>query len=333
MTATLETRTNDTNPTPSAPSNQALPRTLCLVLTCTSFSNRRKLSHSQYEVQGDKTRTSASKKRLVSPELDAIATRDGQMRDWLQTRCLPSPLKKGTYSLPIALYQDVEDALQTYFAERDELVDRFVETYPDRYDEAVEKLDGLFNPLDYPISSHDLRAFPEKADLLKRQFTADRRYIEFGVAAQLRQIDPQLYRDEMRKAAKEWQELREGISHMLRQEMSGLVTDMLDKLTGKTDRGRQKVVRATFLPRINDWLSVITSRNVVDDAHLTRLAEEMRGLLSGVDETALKKSDDCRGAIQQGFQCIASELSQMLTARPTRLIRFDDEDDELPAAA
>ena len=282
-------------------------RTTCLVLTSTSFSNRRKLHASQYEVKGDKRRTAASKKRLISPELDAISTRDGQMRDWLQTRCLPSPLKKGTYTLPISLFEAVEAEIQTYFAEREALVDKFIETYPDRYDEAVIALDGIFNAMDYPVSSHDLRAFPEKEVLLRRQFTADRRYIEFSVSSDLREIDPQLYREEMRKAAREWQELRDGISHLLRQEMSDLVTDMLDKLTGKTDKGRQKVVRATFLPRVNDWLSVIQSRNIVDDARLSALADQMRDMLKGVDETALKQSQDCRGAIQQGFQCISKE--------------------------
>jgi hypothetical protein len=178
------------------------------------------------------------------------------------------------------------------------------------------------NALEYPVSAEQLRLHPEMASRLRVEFSVRWKYVRFDTPDNLCDVDPGLYRREAEKAVAEWQEIRESVGAILRREMSDLVSGMMQKLA---DDGKRKVIRKTFLPKITDWLKTFNDRNIVDDARLRTLADEMRQLLEGVDKETLASDTQMRASMRAGFQSIQTTLTTMLVDRPTRAISFVDE--------
>lgn len=324
---TSDQRNNDTTD-----AGDIFSRAVCLILSIRAFSNRRKLALEKIGVRAKKAGTmAASKKRLLSPELEAIYKRDGQARESLYDLCLPSPLGEGSFLLPIGQIDPAERLIATYEAERGVLIEQFIATYAQRYDETSDVLSeiytdetmrSIFSALDYPVSADELRLYPEKADLLREQFSVRFKYVRFTTPNELQTVDPMLFRREAQKAVAEWEDFRQNVTVILRNEMMELVNGMVTKLNND---GKRKVFRGTFVPNITQFLETFNDKNIVDDAALRQLVNQMRALMEGVNVEGLKTDADLRARISAGFRQIQTSLTTMLTDRPTRAISFVDE--------
>jgi hypothetical protein len=300
----------------------------CILVDVTlgGFGNRRKVKTTKVKdgenvtdqggvliTDGDPKMVRATKSLMDSPELASINTHDGQTRDWLYSRCLPSPFQKGIYLLPIRLFAAVEQYIRTRMAERSQLVTAFVAAIPQRVAEAESLLGHNFNPADYP-----------KAEEIGERFVFTRSYLEFGVASKLERLSEQVFNEEKAKIERQWREAGDIAKQALRAGMKTVVDQMVEQLTEKSATGRKKKIYESMLPKLNGFLDLFRDRNIANDHDLETLVATAKQAIKGVDTEALRDNESVRQFVGQQFQTIRAEVEKLIVDRPKRAYDFEE---------
>jgi hypothetical protein len=285
-------------------------KSVLLVVDFHQLGNTRKVNTSQIQVDADKTMLRVNKSLLDSPELAAIKTHDGQTRQWLYTRALPSLFKEGVFRVPNTLVVEVDEYLNTRKAERQELVKAFRDSYSDRVREAMVRLNGLANPRDYYS--------PDEA---ASRFGLSWRYVTFETPNALRNLKDGLFEREKAKIAKLAQEASEEIKTVLRVQMAALVKRMVTQLTPSSD-GKKKKIYDSLTGNVEDFLDTFDARNIADDTELKALVKKAREVIAGVDPTILRNAEDIRKDVKDGFEQIGNQLDKMIIDKPARHFDF-----------
>ena len=305
-----------TAPTTTTPDNVDLARTtVILSLRMTRAGNRRRVSSNQVEVDADKDAISVNKELLESDEFKEIVSFDGYVRRWLYTRSLPAygTLKSGIYRIPTGLVSQIDAQLQMCRAERDALVDAFIEAYPARVQAAKTRLRSLFNPTDYP-----------PAVLLPELFTFEFRYMAVSVPTALSSISQELLQREIAKAEVAVKSEADEIKLALRQSFAELIDHAASRLAVKD--GKKLIFRDTLVSNITEFLEFFNARNVVGDDDLSGLVDRARDVMSGIENPdKLREDGALRGRVRTSLQSIKKEMDENLMLRPARKISFDDE--------
>ena len=284
-------------------------KSVLLVVEFHKLGNTRKVNPNQIEVNADKTMIHVNKTLLDSEEYDAIKTHDGQTRQWLMTRALPSLFKEGVYRVPNTLVVEVDEYLNRRATEREQLVVVFEMTYNQRVTEALQRLNGLSNPSDY-LSASDAAS----------RFGLSWKYVTFTTPDALKNMKEGLFEREKEKIAQMVAEANEEIRTVLRVQMAALVKRMVTQLTPSAD-GRRKKIYDSLTGNIDDFLSTFNARNIADDGELQKLVTKARDVLKGIDPEILRNEDDTRKVVKEGFDQINKALDTMIVDKPAR--RFD----------
>jgi hypothetical protein len=151
--------------------NELSKQTVFIKLHLALLGNSRKVSSSQVAVDADKALIRVSKTLLDSPELQAIRTLDGDIRNFVYDMCLP--FEVGIHLLPLGLVEKVDERLHALKYKRGELVELFLSPYPRLCQEAAGRLRTLYNPTDYPpveeVRSHPCPPRNSLVTLLRRR--------------------------------------------------------------------------------------------------------------------------------------------------------------------
>jgi hypothetical protein len=140
--------------------SNALENTVLLNLTLSSPGNTRKVDTGQVEVDADRDMLKLSKQLWASPEWDAVTSLLGEVRRWVQTKCLPATfIKGGFYILPLGLMEPVTERLEEFRSQLEPLVESFCRMYETRKREAVDRLRELYDEDQYPPVSKIREAF------------------------------------------------------------------------------------------------------------------------------------------------------------------------------
>jgi hypothetical protein len=287
-------------------------RAICLSLTVGCLGTRRKVPATSVQVEADRDMLHVSKAILESKELDAIKTLDGELRTWLGKRALPSPFRRGTYLVPIALVEEVDGKIGEYQEKRAGLVARFLAAYDASVEDAKKRLNGLFDVSDYP-----------GAEKVRAAFYVDVRYLAFGVPEKLEGIRKDIFEREKAKAAASWKEASEEVRQALRAGLADLADHLVERLQGNGD-GKPKVFRDTLVENMTDYLDLFDPRNVTDDTQLALLVERCRNILDGLDADALRSSAAIRTKVRDGMTQVQATLDTMVIDRPARRIVLED---------
>jgi hypothetical protein len=287
-------------------------RAICLSLTVGCLGTRRKVPATSVQVEADRDMLHVSKAILESKELDAIKTLDGELRTWLGKRALPSPFRRGTYLVPIALVEEVDGKIGEYQEKRAGLVARFLAAYDASVEDAKKRLNGLFDVSDYP-----------GAEKVRAAFYVDVRYLAFGVPEKLEGIRKDIFEREKAKAAASWKEASEEVRQALRAGLADLADHLVERLQGNGD-GKPKVFRDTLVENMTDYLDLFDPRNVTDDTQLALLVERCRNILDGLDADALRSSAAIRTKVRDGMTQVRGALDTMVIDRPARRIVLED---------
>lgn len=264
--------------------------------------------------QPDPKRIHVTKRIFESDEYKAITTLDGQIKTYLAGRCLPFPMRAGMYLLPIALIHEVDGKIEAYAELREGLVGQFIAVYPSLLPEARDKLGDLFDETDYP-----------PPDVAEAKFGLQTHYVNLGLPGRLRDIDKQLFERERQKAEKYWSEATEDIRIALREGMLELVEHAVTQLTGKAD-GKRRAIRDGFAERIQDFLKTFDARNLTNDLELQTVVERARSVFEGRTDEELRHDGTARAAVRMAFEEVKENLNKMLETKPTRGIRFAEEE-------
>ena len=288
--------------------------TVLLSLSLKAPGNTRKATMEGVEVDADKDMLKLSKDLLASPELATIKALDGEIRRWLYTRALPSMFRAGVYLLPIALLEEVDTRLGVYRLTRDELVEKFTETYPNRVSEAQQRLRSQFDSSNYPT-----------ADQVSAAFSVEWSYFTMGTPDQLSGLNRAIWEREKAKAERQWGEASAQVQQLLRASMAELVAHIVDRLS-PTPEGKRKTFRDSMVANLRDFLQTFPARNVTNDSELAALVKRTNDLLSGIDAQVLRDSDLLRDSVQRDMTRVKNDLDTMLIDRPGRAISLSDDE-------
>lgn len=289
-------------------------KSVLLVVEFHKLGNSRKVNPNQIEVDADKSMLHVNKSLLDSPEYDAIKKHDGQTRQWLMTRALPSLFKEGVYRVPNTLVAEVDDYLGRRRTQRDQLVVTFSKAYEERVAEALTRLNGLGNIKDYLSTEQATSRFGLRWS-----------YMTFATPDSLKNLKAGLFEREKAKIEKLVAEATDEIKSVLRLQMSELVKRMIRQLTPSED-GKRKKIYDSLAGNVEDFLSTFNARNIADDAELKKLVDQARKVMldNGVDAEGLRNDDYVRTVVKDGFDTINKQLDQMIIDKPERKFDFGD---------
>ena len=276
--------------------------------------------HAPINTEADACYISVSKRILDCPEYNAIRAADQRLKKYLSQRCLPSNLKRGMYLLPTTLVAEVDAHLEILFAERDQLVDKFVAAYEQDKETAKQKLRGLYREEDYP----------EVSDI-KDGFRVEVRYMTMGVPSALKKIKAEIFHREAEKARRTLEDDAVVIRQALRQSMADLCDRMVHCL-GYEDNGSKKKFTKSVSHDVRDFLDTFVHRDLTGDTILSDLVGKAKGLLDGVDDKDLKTDEDTRDRMRYAFEQLAAKLEQSTEVKPKRKYTLAKPESEQQAA-
>lgn len=265
--------------------------------------------------EADHKMFSLTKKIVDSDEFRKVRHCVSEMRAFLRARSLPSPmLRDGSYMIPVAIFETVEQRFEEFEAEYKERVDMFLTAYPALKEEAERRLGAaLYDVADYPT-----------VESLRAAFGVERAYIELDAPGRLRSVNQAFFE----KARAEWdyrfKKASEEAVGLLRAEMKMLVDRMVDQL-GVGSNGRKKSFRKTSVKKFTEFLEHFELRNVNSDDELSTLTSTATRLLSGMDLESIKKDDEYRNSVRDTFNVMKERLDKLVVDKPSRAISFDEE--------
>ena len=250
-----------------------------------------------------------SKTLFISEEFNAIYTADEKAIARAESFCVPSPLR-GLKILPLGNVPYVEEIFKEHLPARQALVDAFIAVYPAAVEAALQRLGSLGDPQDYaPI------------EVVKESFKFNWQYFQMGVSASVESVKAEMFLKEKDLAQERWKSAEEETQKLLRTSMSGLVDDLLTRLTPGTD-GKRKVLREESVVAVRDFLNGFNAKNITDDKELSEMVEKMKKLTSGVTADTLRNDFMARSKVTTAFTEISEALGEMITDSPLRKLRL-----------
>lgn len=255
-----------------------------------------------------------SKDIFKSSALRKIRSTDHIKRIFIREhRGVPCEIARGGYyPISVALIEDVENNILKPYANetRPALIEEFVAEYPQLITDARTRLGPHFDANDYP-----------PVNKLRSMFYMKWRWMSFELPGNaLRSVSNVLYERERKKTMQMWEEARAQIVTALRHEFQGLVNHMSNKLNPPS--GKKMVVRHDMTKGITEFLSMFPFRNVTDDAELSNLITQTKGMLKGVDPVSLKDEEFAK-EVSKRFDSIKVRIDKLVEEAPIRAISFE----------
>ncbi|MFA5385026.1 MAG: hypothetical protein WC364_10255 [Eubacteriales bacterium] len=275
-----------------------------LLMRLSKPGNRRKVPTGSVEVDADKECISVSKELLTSKELTAIGTLDGQIRQWIYTRSLPSSvLKEGVYRLPLSLVDETDAALKQFHCDRLKLIEQFLYVYPSKAEEARERLRSLYDPKDYP-----------PAGQLRDAFDMQWRYLTLDIPETISNL---LIEEQRAKAQQDLAAEVEEIRVALRQSFADLIAHAAASLDMSND-GKPKIFRDSLVSNMSTFFNYFDARNLTDDKQLSDLVQRARDAMQGVTPDSLRQDMDLRSIVQKTMTEVKQVMDANVMAKPSR---------------
>lgn len=182
-------------------------------------------------------------------------------------------------------------------------VDVFVSHYNTFVESAREKLNNLYNPMDYPND-------------IAQRFSFEWKYVSLG-APQAQLLSPEIYEREKQKFEQTMLEFRENAISLLRVSFAEMVDHIVERLSGE-----KKVFRDTLIGNIQEFLNDFNAMNINNDTDLSEQIERCRAILKGVNPDALRSNEGFRQHIANNMSGVQKNLDNMMIDRPTRKLRM-----------
>jgi hypothetical protein len=254
----------------------------------------------------------ASKDLVDSPEYDAIVTRDGEFYRAVMDRVLPSHFMKGIYRLPLTLLDWFEEFYAAYELERTELVEAFIDVYEERKAEAEEKLGENYDAAEYPSVAQ-----------VRASFYLEKDYIVRATPGKLEKINPALYGKQREKLQKAMEDSAQEIQLFVRRTLLELVEHLQERLTPGPD-GKKKALHEKRVTDLQEYLELLSSLNVTNDAELEQLGNKLKAVMAGTDRDLLRDNKRVRGEVTKGLASAKRQLDDMVKDGPRRRFRLKD---------
>jgi hypothetical protein len=278
-------------------------RILFLTINCTRLGNLR-TSKVALNTNANEGMFHTAKKLLNSPELKAIALRDGEVKRSLLPYLLP--YKLGCAIVPSASGTAVREILDAYEkVERPALVQALVLAYDTRVAEAQALLKDEFDASQYLTKEQVAAEYSFDYDLFSLVLPAD-------------------LKD---KAHASIMSAAQGINDALAEAAQTMVAKLAESLKPDADGKFGKVYDKQFTV-LQEFLAGFDIRNVASHVDLKTQMDKLKALLAGVDPEKVRNNEGLRTSLAASM----SEATLALTTMVQRKGRvFRDADPEVAA--
>jgi hypothetical protein len=283
-----------------------------LAITFHRAGIRRKADIGLVATEADKSMLGLTKAIVDSPEYTAAMRVVGDARSWLDKRTLPSPLKRGTYLVPLSMVGDVYDHIAEVVEEYRAKVEEFLLVYPAQVERAREHLADQFQQDNYPT-----------VETLRAAFWIDHQLLDFGVPS-AEKIGRELWAREKERAERSWADAVGEIQEALRSAFRGLVGHLAERLEPNAD-GSKKIFKDTAVEKLVEFIDLFKNRNLTGDVELEGLVAQARNVLAGKRPDALRKSSTVRGEVAGEMARVSAALDKLLADAPRRKISFEED--------
>lgn len=323
MSATVQTETGNA-------AAKMLDRAVCLKVSFSQIGTKKKAKALKIDAElplspqmlpgtvytdATASRVRVTKQTLAGPEIKAISSAINDLKRFISDRALPS-IFKGVFFIPVDLITEIDDACKEF---ENVTFPPLVEALLSKWDEYIAQseieLGSLFNPADY-----------DSASTARKKFGFQYQFITFSAPGQLKGIKRALFEKEQAKLAATFEDAAKKCQQALRAGFLELVQHMAESLKPSED-GKKKRFYSSTLDNMTRFLDFFAKRNIVDDRELANVVETARDILAGVSADDIKESDDMRAVFSDAFSEIQGQLSLLVTTTGSRLVSFDDEEE------
>jgi hypothetical protein len=250
---------------------------------------------------------SAGKKLLdtAHPAYKAVTAVRGRIASYWRGVSLPYPepgirlIRQddvGAFNVQMTtLRQELDDAVRELNRHFSELVSA-----------ARQRLGTLFNPADYP-------------DSLIGLFAVTWEFPSVEPPDYLRQLSPELYRQESQRVAARFNEAVQLAEQAFIDELSALVSHLTERLSGNDD-GRPKIFRDSAVENLTEFFERFRHLNIGSSEELDDLVAGAQRVIRGVGPQDLRDSRILRQHISTQLAGVQSVLDGLLVDRPRRNI-------------
>lgn len=279
-----------------------------LQLTATCWQLDKKLPQSMLADVGN-VDFLRGRKLLLAPDSTALIKQHiGKARNYLRKISLPFPIK-GCVLVPKKLIPEIQEHLKEIKWHYNSAVEDFLYWYPQTVKDAKDSLGELFDECDYPTQ-----------EMIKNKFRFQWRYITIGPSVS-RVLPPSIYKEEVKKFQELMEQARSEAITALREEFVDLVTNIADKLQNH-DGGKPRRLRDAAVENLKQFLDNFSSRNIFDDAQLSELVEQCRGIITNTNANAIRGNTQVRQELHQQMAKLLTGIDASLEDLPRRRLRF-----------
>lgn len=301
---------------PMASRINVLENAVLVSLRFSNLGNRGSVDSNKVQTTADKKSLHVSKLLLDSSEYRAVMNHRANWRDWLESRSAPSALGgTATYVLPLALLPEVERENSRRMDRDRVLLEELVLAYPERVAEARVRLKEEFKEEDYLTQ-----------DEVRRAFAVHVNYLSISAPDALKRVSRVLYAREVEKFYTALDETAQKIDATLIAELVEMVTWMVDRVSDSAD-GKAKSFGKPFderLTKTREFFRLLKHRNLTGNVEIDTLAEQAKALLDGVNADTVKKDEDFRKKVREGFAAVKVTLDEIVINKPSRRIVLEE---------
>lgn len=200
----------------------------------------------------------------------------------------------------------LHDRMTLFAADLDEAVAKLDEQYDDLQRAARQRLGRLYNASDYPASLQGLFAL-----------SCDFPSVE--PPAYLRQLSPELYRQESARAQERFAEAVRLAESAFLDELAKLVAHLSERLSGADD-GKPKIFRDSAIENLTEFFQRFRNLNIGSSEELETLVAQAQSAVNGITPQQLRDSGQLRQQLSSQLSVVSASLDGLMVDRPRRNI-------------
>jgi len=203
--------------------------------------------------------------------------------------------------------------LSTLRAELNEAVGTLNGHYSNLKSAARQRLGRLFNPADYPTSLDGL-------------FAVNWDFPSVDPPDYLRQLSPELYRQESHRVAARFDEAVRLAEEAFTAELAKLVSHLSERLSGQ-ENGKPKIFRDSAIENLSDFFQRFRALNIGSNQQLDQLVSQVHAVVRGIEPQQLRDRQSLRQQVATQLSAVGAALDGLMINRPRRNILRPGGDD------
>lgn len=248
--------------------------------------------HDRYNADdksGQYNKALIAKDRLETIRQTATAAREEHYKltlPWLDT---------GARILPSAMFDQYSQAMRDHRARFEQAVREFLTNYEAYVHEARYRLNGLYDPADYPQPEEMAAKFSFSCDVLPLPDAADFRV--------------QLQAEDMERLQRNTQQRIDQAQAQATQDLYGRLAEVVGRMAERLGGDEKKTFRNSLVENVRELVDLIPGLNVTQDPRIEEIRQAAADRLTKYEPDTLRENSRARQETAQAAQDIMDKMS------------------------